>query len=63
VSWNAAQSGMLAQFVVIVKEVLYSLGSNSWLAPGVRIGIMTFHRNVNFYNLSVSGTGSTAVTG
>ena len=39
---------MLAQFVVVVKEVLYSLGSNSWLAPGVHISIMTSNRNVSF---------------
>jgi protein transport protein SEC24 len=45
---------MLIQCVQAIKEALYGPNAQQWLLPGVRVGILTFDRNVNFYNLSVS---------
>jgi protein transport protein SEC24 len=50
VSWNAVQSGMIAQCAQAIKDALY--GSKCLLAPGVRVGIITYDRTVSFYNLS-----------
>ncbi|KAF9973898.1 COPII coat Sec23p-Sfb3p heterodimer component [Actinomortierella ambigua] len=54
VSWNSIQSGMLGQAVQGIKEAIWDENGQSKLAPGVQIGIMTYDKNVHFYNLSSS---------
>ncbi len=51
VSWNAIQSGMVATFASALKYYLYS---GAFMIPkGAKIGIMTYDRAVQFYNLHV----------
>ncbi|KAG0253224.1 COPII coat Sec23p-Sfb3p heterodimer component [Mortierella polycephala] len=52
VSWNSVQSGMLQQCVTGIKEAIWDANGVSRLAPGVQIGILTYDKNVHFYNLS-----------
>ncbi|KAF9158383.1 COPII coat Sec23p-Sfb3p heterodimer component [Actinomortierella ambigua] len=54
VSWNSIQSGMLSQTVQGIKEAIWDENGQSRLAPGVQIGILTYDKNVHFYNLSAS---------
>ncbi|KAG0229526.1 COPII coat Sec23p-Sfb3p heterodimer component [Actinomortierella wolfii] len=54
VSWNSIQSGMLSQAVQGIKEAIWDENGQSRLAPGVEIGILTYDKNVHFYNLSSS---------
>ncbi|KAJ1648390.1 COPII coat Sec23p-Sfb3p heterodimer component [Coemansia asiatica] len=49
VTWNAVQSGMVAQAAAAIKAALYS---GSGLAHGAKVGIITFDRSVHFYSLS-----------
>jgi protein transport protein SEC24 len=55
VSWNSVQSGMLQQCVEGVKHAIWDEEGRSRLVPGAQIGILTYDKNVHFYNLSVSG--------
>ncbi|KAJ1937950.1 COPII coat Sec23p-Sfb3p heterodimer component, partial [Kickxella alabastrina] len=49
VTWNAVQSGMVAQAAAALKSALYSgLG----LPVGTKVGIITFDRSAHFYSLS-----------
>lgn len=50
VSWNAIQSGMLGRFCSTLKGFLYE---GEGLPKGCQVGIITFDRSVQFYNLSV----------
>ncbi|KAJ3185503.1 COPII coat Sec23p-Sfb3p heterodimer component [Geranomyces variabilis] len=50
VTWSSIQSGLLKQVVDGIRELLYSGGKT--IAPGTKIGIMTFDKSVHFYNLS-----------
>ncbi|KAF9921778.1 COPII coat Sec23p-Sfb3p heterodimer component [Linnemannia zychae] len=52
VSWNSVQSGMLQRCVAGIKEAIWDANGISKLAPGTRIGFLTFDKNVHFYNLS-----------
>ncbi|CAG8555774.1 1225_t:CDS:10 [Paraglomus occultum] len=52
VSVNAVKSGMLAKCVEAIREVLY--GTSNSERPGSRIGIMTFDKDVHFYNMKSS---------
>ncbi|KAJ3149333.1 COPII coat Sec23p-Sfb3p heterodimer component [Geranomyces michiganensis] len=52
VTWSSIQSGLLKQVVEGIRELLYSGGKT--IAPGTKIGIMTFDKSVHFYNLSAS---------
>ncbi|KAG0210758.1 COPII coat Sec23p-Sfb3p heterodimer component, partial [Mortierella sp. GBA30] len=52
VSWNAVQSGMLAQCVAGIKDAIWDANGVSKLVPGAQIGILTYDKNVHFYNLS-----------
>ncbi|KAF9434857.1 COPII coat Sec23p-Sfb3p heterodimer component [Entomortierella beljakovae] len=52
VSWNSIQSGMLQQCVNGIKSALWDANGVSKLAPGAQIGILTYDKNVHFYNLS-----------
>ncbi|KAF9937775.1 COPII coat Sec23p-Sfb3p heterodimer component [Modicella reniformis] len=54
VSWNAIQSGMLAQSVAGIKGALWDANGVSRLAPGAQIGILTYDKTVHFYNLAPS---------
>ncbi|KAF9113401.1 COPII coat Sec23p-Sfb3p heterodimer component [Mortierella sp. AM989] len=54
VSWNSVQSGMLQQCVTGIKSAIWDANGISRLAPGVQIGILTYDKNVHFYNLSHS---------
>ncbi|KAF9210180.1 COPII coat Sec23p-Sfb3p heterodimer component [Haplosporangium sp. Z 27] len=54
VSWNAIQSGMLAQCITGIKSAVWDANGVSRLAPGAQIGILTFDKTVHFYNLSSS---------
>ena len=51
VSWNAIKSGMLAECVKSIREILYNSPNN--MPPGGKIGIITFDKDVHFYNLQV----------
>lgn len=57
VSWNAIQSGMLAQAVEGIKNAVWDESGVSRLVPGAQIGILTYDKNIHFYNLSVSTIG------
>ncbi|KAK3818887.1 MAG: Sec23/Sec24 trunk domain-containing protein [Benniella sp.] len=52
VSWNSVQSGMLQQCVEGVKHAIWDEEGRSRLVPGAQIGILTYDKNVHFYNLS-----------
>ncbi|KAG0291342.1 COPII coat Sec23p-Sfb3p heterodimer component [Linnemannia gamsii] len=52
VSWNSVQSGMLHRCVAGIKEAIWDHNGVSKLAPGAQIGILTYDKNVHFYNLS-----------
>ncbi|KAG0317714.1 COPII coat Sec23p-Sfb3p heterodimer component [Dissophora globulifera] len=52
VSWNAIQSGMLQQCVAGIKSAIWDVNGVSKLAPGAQIGLLTYDKNVHFYNLS-----------
>ncbi|KAF9959754.1 COPII coat Sec23p-Sfb3p heterodimer component [Mortierella alpina] len=54
VSWNAVQSGMLAQSVAGIRDAIWDANGVSRLAPGAQIGILTYDKNVHFYNLSAN---------
>ncbi|KAF9994612.1 COPII coat Sec23p-Sfb3p heterodimer component, partial [Entomortierella chlamydospora] len=54
VTWNSIQSGMLQQCVEGIKRAIWDANGVSRLAPGVQVGIMTYDKNVHFYNLSSS---------
>ncbi|KAF9382274.1 COPII coat Sec23p-Sfb3p heterodimer component [Mortierella sp. AD011] len=54
VTWNSIQSGMLQQCVEGIKAAIWDANGVSRLAPGVQVGIMTYDKNVHFYNLSSS---------
>ncbi|KAF0507910.1 ER to Golgi transport-related protein [Gigaspora margarita] len=49
VSWNAIKSGMLAKCVETIRDILYN--SPNSIPPGGKIGIITFDKDVHFYNL------------
>ncbi|GES88569.1 Sec23/Sec24 family protein [Rhizophagus clarus] len=49
VSWNAIKSGMLAKCVETIRDILFN-NPNS-IPPGGKIGIITFDKDVHFYNL------------
>ncbi|KAJ1894202.1 COPII coat Sec23p-Sfb3p heterodimer component, partial [Kickxella alabastrina] len=49
VTWNAVQSGMVAQAAAALKSALYS---GSGLPVGTKVGIITFDRSAHFYSLS-----------
>jgi protein transport protein SEC24 len=51
VSLNAMQSGMVATFASALKYFLYS--GNFQLPKGAKVGIVTFDRSLQFYNLNV----------
>ncbi|RKP40087.1 hypothetical protein BJ085DRAFT_13704 [Dimargaris cristalligena] len=51
VSWNAIQSGMLAQCAQALRHTLYD---GEGLHAGTRVGILTYDKTVHFYNLSPS---------
>ncbi|KAF9300853.1 COPII coat Sec23p-Sfb3p heterodimer component [Mortierella antarctica] len=52
VSWNAIQSGMLVQAVEGIKNAVWDENGASRLVPGAQIGILTYDKNIHFYNLS-----------
>ncbi|KAF9996349.1 COPII coat Sec23p-Sfb3p heterodimer component [Modicella reniformis] len=52
VSWNSIQSGMLQQCVEGIKHAIWDEEGRSRLVPGAEIAILTYDRNVHFYNLS-----------
>lgn len=52
VSWNSVQSGMLHRCVTGIKEAIWDPNGVSKLAPGAKIGFLTYDRTVHFYNLS-----------
>ncbi|KAI7817471.1 Sec23/Sec24 trunk domain-containing protein [Gamsiella multidivaricata] len=52
VSWNSIQSGMLQQCVAGIKSAIWDANGISRLAPGTQVGILTYDKNVHFYNLS-----------
>ncbi|KAF9427642.1 COPII coat Sec23p-Sfb3p heterodimer component [Podila epigama] len=52
VSWNSIQSGMLAQAVEGIKNAIWDENGVSRLVPGALIGILTFDKNIHFYNLA-----------
>ena len=49
VSWPAIQNGMLATFCSSLKYFLYS--SPEPLAKGAKVGIITYDKSINFFNL------------
>ncbi|KAI9183872.1 COPII coat Sec23p-Sfb3p heterodimer component [Blastocladiella emersonii ATCC 22665] len=54
VSWNAIQSGLLAQMAKIVRDWLFSDGSEARIPKGAQVGILTYDRTVHFYNFHPS---------
>ncbi|KAF9200494.1 COPII coat Sec23p-Sfb3p heterodimer component, partial [Haplosporangium sp. Z 27] len=52
VSWNSVQSGMLHKAVEGIKSAIWDANGVSRLALGAQIGILTYDKNVHFYNLS-----------
>ncbi|KAF9090400.1 COPII coat Sec23p-Sfb3p heterodimer component, partial [Mortierella sp. GBA35] len=52
VSWNSVQSGMLHRCVSGIKEAIWDSNGVSKLAPGAKIGFLTYDKTVHFYNLS-----------
>lgn len=48
-SWNSVQKGILETFTSSLKHFLYS--GQYQIAPGAKVGIMTFDRTLHFYNL------------
>lgn len=51
VSWNAIKSGMLAKCVDSIRDILFN--SPNSIPPGGKVGIITFDKDVHFYNLQV----------
>jgi protein transport protein SEC24 len=51
VSLNAVQSGMVVTFASSLKHFLYS--GQFQLPKGAKVGIITFDRTLQFYNLNV----------
>ena len=51
VSWNAIKSGMLTKCVETIIDILYN--SPNSIPRGGKIGIITFDKDVHFYNLQV----------
>ncbi|KAJ2617786.1 COPII coat Sec23p-Sfb3p heterodimer component [Coemansia sp. RSA 1365] len=49
VTWNAVQSGMVAQAAAAIKDALYG---GPGLPSGARVGIITYDRSAHFYSLS-----------
>ncbi|CAG8657181.1 5507_t:CDS:10 [Rhizophagus irregularis] len=49
VSWNAIKSGMLAKCVETIRDILFN--SPNSIPPGGKVGIITFDKDVHFYNL------------
>ncbi|KAJ1843160.1 COPII coat Sec23p-Sfb3p heterodimer component, partial [Coemansia sp. RSA 2703] len=49
VTWNAVQSGMVAQAAAAIKAALYD---GAGLPAGAKVGIITYDRSVHFYSLS-----------
>ncbi|KAF8928335.1 hypothetical protein EDD21DRAFT_383268 [Dissophora ornata] len=52
VSWNAIQSGTLAQCVAGIKSAVWDENGVSKMPPGAQIGILTYDKTVHFYNVS-----------
>lgn len=52
VSWSSVQNGTLATAIQAIKALLF--GPDGGLPPAVQFGLVTFDRNVHFYNLNVS---------
>ncbi|KAI9223746.1 hypothetical protein BC828DRAFT_344662 [Blastocladiella britannica] len=50
VSWNAVQSGLLAQMASIIRDWLYSPDAESRFPKGAKVGILTYDKSVHFYN-------------
>ncbi|CAG8583784.1 1871_t:CDS:10 [Diversispora eburnea] len=49
VSWNSIKSGMLAKCVETIRDILYNSPNN--ISRGGKIGIITFDKDIHFYNL------------
>ncbi|ORZ38983.1 hypothetical protein BCR44DRAFT_124149 [Catenaria anguillulae PL171] len=54
VSWNAVQSGLLAQVAKIVRDWLYTEGAEERFPKGAKVGVVTYDRAVHFYNFHPS---------
>lgn len=52
VSWCSIQNGTLVTVAQAIKTLLF--GSEGGLPPAVQFGLITFDRNVHFYNLNAS---------
>ncbi|KAI0244733.1 COPII coat Sec23p-Sfb3p heterodimer component [Massospora cicadina] len=52
VAWGALQNGSFAVAIQSIRNLLY--GPQGGLPPAVQFGIVTFDRNVHFYNLNAS---------
>lgn len=51
VSWHSIQSGVLLTALYTIKDFLFS--GQQTLPQGAKVAIMTFDKDVHFYNLSV----------
>ncbi len=51
VSWHSIQSGVLLTALYTIKDFLYS--GHQKLPQGAKVAIMTFDKDIHFYNLSV----------